>query len=83
MAVAGCFSLKLLDRVLGDYVLTQVILLCTLFSGLGIEMALGTVIRSGASTDGMNIPPLALHKTLRIPVSVGMYACAVLLATGR
>ncbi len=67
-------SLELLDRMLGDYILTQDILLCTLFSGLGIGMALGIVIRSGASTGGMDIPPLVLHKTLRIPVSVSMYA---------
>lgn len=67
-------SLELLDRLLGDYVLTQDILLCTLFSGLGIGIALGIVIRSGASTGGMDIPPLVLHKTIRIPVSVSMYA---------
>ena len=67
-------SLELLDRLLGDYVLTQDILLCTLFSGLGIGIALGIVIRSGASTGGMDIPPLVLHKTVRIPVSVSMYA---------
>lgn len=28
-------SLELLDRVLGDYILTQDLLLCTVFSGLG------------------------------------------------
>lgn len=67
-------SLELSDRLFGDYILTQDILLCTLFSGLGIGVALGIVIRSGASTGGMDIPPLVLHKTLRIPVSVGMYA---------
>ncbi|MCI9452557.1 MAG: YitT family protein [Dorea sp.] len=67
-------SLEVLDRVLGDYILTQDILLCTIFSGLGIGMALGIVIRSGASTGGMDIPPLVLQKTVRIPVSVSMYA---------
>ena len=67
-------SLELLDRVLGDYMLTQDILLCTIFSGLGIGMALGIVIRSGASTGGMDIPPLVLQKTVRLPVSVSMYA---------
>lgn len=67
-------SLEFLDRVLGDYILTQDILLCTIFSGLGIGMALGIVIRSGASTGGMDIPPLVLQKTVRLPVSVSMYA---------
>ena len=67
-------SLELLDRVLGDYILTQDILLCTIFSGLGIGMALGIVIRSGASTGGMDIPPLVLQKTVKLPVSITMYA---------
>lgn len=67
-------SLELLDQVLGDYILTQDILLCTIFSGLGIGMALGIVIRSGASTGGMDIPPLVFQKTVRLPVSITMYA---------
>ena len=65
--------LELLNRVLGDYVLTNDLLLCTLFSGLGIGIALGIVIRSGASTGGMDIPPLILQKVFRLPVSVTMY----------
>lgn len=67
-------SLEICDIVLGDFMLTDDILLCTLFAGLGIGIALGIVIRSGASTGGMDIPPLVLKKTLRVPVSVSMYA---------
>ncbi len=66
-------ALALFDRLLGEVVLTQDILLCTLFSGLGIGLALGVVIRAGASTGGMDIPPLALNRYFRIPVSVSMY----------
>lgn len=66
-------ALEIFDRIFGDYVITSDLLLCTLFSGLGIGIALGIVIRSGASTGGMDIPPLILQKTLRIPVSVSMY----------
>lgn len=66
-------SLELFDRVLGDVVLTQDMLLCTVFSGLGIGMALGVVIRAGASTGGMDIPPLVLNHFFKIPVSVSMY----------
>ena len=65
--------LELCDRVLGDLILTQDLLLCTVFSGLGIGVALGMVIRSGASTGGMDIPPLVLKKLTGIPVSVSMY----------
>lgn len=65
--------LELLDRLLGDVVLTQDLLLCTVFFGLGVGLGLGLVIRAGASTGGMDIPPLILEKKLRIPVSVSMY----------
>ena len=65
--------LELLNRLLGDLVLTDDLLLCTIFFGLGVGLGLGLVIRSGASTGGMDIPPLILEKKLRIPVSVSMY----------
>jgi len=65
--------LHLLDWVLGDLVLTTDLLLCTVFAGLGIGLSLGLVIRAGASTGGMDIPPLVLQKWFRIPVSVTMY----------
>ena len=66
-------ALELFDRLLGDLVITQDILLCTLFSGLGIGLSLGIVIRAGASTGGMDIPPLVLNRYFRIPVSVSLY----------
>ena len=74
--------LEICERALGDLTLTHDLLLCTLFSGLGIGIALGVVIRAGASTGGMDIPPLVLQKLFRIPVSVSMYAfdvCILLL----
>ena len=67
-------SLEICERILGSLVLTDDILLCTIFSGLGIGLALGIVIRAGASTGGMDIPPLVLKKLANIPVSVSMYA---------
>lgn len=65
--------LEVVERLFGDIVLTNDLLLCTVFSGLGVGISLGVVLRDGASTGGMDIPPLVLQKTLRIPVSVGMY----------
>ena len=64
-----------------DYLNTNNIAPSSLF-GIGIGVALGIVIRSGASTGGMDIPPLVLNKLFKIPVSVGMYAFdfAILLA---
>lgn len=67
-------ALELCNQLLGDFSMTDDLILNTLFSGLGIGLSLGIVIRSGASTGGMDIPPLILKKTLRIPVSVTMYA---------
>ena len=66
-------ALEVFDRLLGDFVLTEDILLCTLFAGLGVGVSLGIVIRTGASTGGMDIPPLILYKCFRIPVSVSLY----------
>jgi uncharacterized membrane-anchored protein YitT (DUF2179 family) len=65
--------LETCNLLLGDLVLTQDPMLCTVFFGVGIGVALGIVIRSGASTGGMDIPPLVLNKFFRLPVSVGLY----------
>lgn len=65
--------LEMLNRVLGDVCVTEDILLNTLFSGLGLGASLGIVIRAGASTGGMDIPPLVLKKLFHIPVSVSLW----------
>ncbi len=67
-------ALELLNRVLGDISITQNTLLNVLFSGMGLGLALGMVMRGGASTGGMDIPPLILNKFFRIPVSVTLWA---------
>ena len=66
-------ALELWQRLLGDYVITKDVMLCTLFAGLGVGISLGIVIRAGASTGGMDIPPLILNRLFRAPVSVCMY----------
>ena len=66
-------ALEGLNRLLGDPLITDNPLLNTLFAGLGLGLALGIVIRGGASTGGMDIPPLILHKKFRIPVSVSLW----------
>ena len=67
-------ALEVLNRLLGDIRITEDILLNTLFAGLGLGGALGVVIRGGASTGGMDIPPLVLKKLFHIPVSVSLWA---------
>ena len=66
-------ALEVLNVVLGDIRITEDILLNTLFAGLGLGGSLGIVIRAGASTGGMDIPPLVLKKLLHIPVSVSLW----------
>ena len=50
--------LALWERVFADFVLTDDLVLNTIFAGLGVGISLGITIRSGASTGGMDIPPL-------------------------
>ena len=59
--------------VVGDMVITTDPMLSAIFAGLLIGFSLGIVIKAGASTGGMDIPPLVLKKRLGIPVSATMY----------
>ena len=67
-------ALEVLNRVLGDLVITENILLNVVFAGMGLGLSLGMVLRGGASTGGMDIPPLILKKKFHIPVSVSLWA---------
>ena len=64
--------LALWERVFTGFVLTDDLVLNTVFAGLGVGISLGITIRSGASTGGMDIPPLVLNKFFRMPVSATM-----------
>lgn len=54
--------------------LTKDSMLCTIFAGLLIGAGISLVIREGASTGGMDIPPLVIHKKTGISVAVMLYA---------
>lgn len=76
--------LEVLNRLLGDVKLTDNTLLNVLFSGMLLGVALGTVVRAGASTGGMDIPLLAMQKYFRIPLSISLYVadfCILMLQT--
>ncbi len=47
-------------------------LLAVIFSGLLIGAGIGVVIRTRASTGGLDIPPLVLNKKMGLPVSMTM-----------
>ena len=66
--------LEMLNRLVGDVVVTENILLNVLFAGMGLGMSLGIIMRAGAATGGMDIPPLILKKYFQIPVSASLWA---------
>lgn len=53
--------------------ITDDILICTLFGGALIGVGIGIVIKSGASTGGMDIPLLILQKKTGIQFSISIY----------
>ena len=63
--------------------LTDDPMLCTVLGGLMIGAGIGIVIRAGASTGGMDIPPLILKKKLGISVSVSLYVFDVCILIGQ
>ena len=70
--VLSPFFMALWERLLGNLVLTDDLVLNTVFAGFGIGISLGITIRAGASTGGMDIPPLVLNKWFHLPVSATM-----------
>ncbi len=66
-------GLAVWSRILGDYRISENLLLCAIFSGLGIGLSLGVVLRAGSSTGGTDIPPLILKKYFGVPLSVSFY----------
>ena len=58
-------------------------MLSSIFGGLFIGFSLGIVIRCGASTGGMDIPPLILNKNFGLPVSVMLYVFDFLILIGQ
>lgn len=76
-----CFpiELELAEHIASHYTLTDDLFLNTVFGGMIIGVSLGLVIRTGASTGGMDIPPIVLHKFFGINISVSMWAFDILI----
>ncbi len=66
-------ALEVLNVLLGDLLITENLLLNAVFAGMGLGGSLGLVVRGGASTGGMDIPPLLLKKFFHIPVSASLW----------
>ena len=65
--------LEILNQTLGDVYITDNLMLNAIFAGIGLGGSLGIVIRAGASTGGMDIPPLVLKKFFGIPVPMTLW----------
>ncbi|GKX67198.1 YitT family protein [Inconstantimicrobium mannanitabidum] len=67
------FILGILQKISPLQHMTSDHLLSTIYAGLMIGFSIGIVIKAGASTGGMDIPPLVLNKKFGLSVSVVMY----------
>lgn len=76
------FILGVFEKLSGNMVITQDRMLATVFSGLLIGAGIGMVIRAGASTGGMDIPPLILNKKWNLSISqtMSVFDCLILLS---
>lgn len=66
--ILGIFQkVSLLQDMTSDHLLSAI------YAGIMIGFSIGIVIKAGASTGGMDIPPLVLNKKFGLAVSVVMY----------
>lgn len=65
--------LHILQKLVGTYILTTDLLICTIFGGLCIGGSIAIIVRAGGSTGGIDIPLLILQKYTGIPLSKSLY----------
>lgn len=61
--------ITLLNNLIGSYQVTDNQMLASLYAGVVVGTGLGMVMRCNASTGGMDIPPLVIHKLTGLPLS--------------
>lgn len=61
---------NLLDVYFQDIVITNNMLLASIYAGICTGIGVGLVCKYGASTGGMDIPPLIINKYTKIPLSI-------------
>ena len=73
--------LAILEKVSELASITNDALLSTLYAGLCIGLGLGLVLRVGASTGGMDIPPLIVNKKTGVSIAwlINIFDCVILL----
>ena len=75
--------LDLFARIPGIDGFTRDPMLGTIFAGVLIGVAIGLVIGAGASSGGMDIPPIVLNKYFGLPVGAVMYLLDFLILIGQ
>lgn len=75
--------LAILKRVESIQNMTTDPMLATICAGVLIGIGVGVVIRAGASTGGVDIPPLIMNKKYGISVSTGLYVCDFAILIGQ
>lgn len=75
--------LALMQRIPGIDSLTDDKLLASILAGCFLGVAIGLVMRVGASTGGTDIVNLILHKYLHLPVSVFVYLVDLVILGGQ
>ncbi len=75
--------LKAFAYIPGIGSLTRDPLLATIFAGVMIGGAIGLVIGAGASSGGMDIPPILLNKFFGLPISGVMYVLDFVILIGQ
>lgn len=66
-------AFQVMNQVLEGVTLTSDPMLSTVCAGLLIGAGIGLVMRAGASTGGMDIPPLVLNRYTGFPISISLY----------
>lgn len=67
--VLNPLALYIFELILNGRVITNDIFLCTLLGGCCVGVGIGLVIRVGASTGGMDIPPIIINKLTGLSIS--------------
>lgn len=75
--------LGFMQRIPGITTLTEDVLLASLIAGALIGIAVGMVMRVGASTGGTDVLNLVLHKWFHLPVSVFVYLVDIVILGGQ
>ena len=67
--IAYPLFLNLITMYLGHIEVTSNLILASIYGGVVLGLGVGLVFRTGASTGGMDIPPLVLHKFTGLPLA--------------